>query len=232
MNRIRPESHRCGDQRVAHQITLRRGRRTDVHRLISLTYVWRARVGVAVHGDAPDAELTARANYPESDLAAIGYQDLREHLRRLQRDVAVLLRRIAVALSLQRLERSDQHRPCVPRIDDVIEVSSAGRDVRVSKLRAVLLDLLVRCAGRICAFTDLLAEENLNSALRSHHRNLRGGPRDVVISAYVLRAHHVVRTTIRLSRYHCQLGHRGFAVSIQELCAMLDDASVLLSDAR
>src|SRR5690606_40796218 len=45
----------------------------------------------------------------------------------------------------------------------------------------------------------------------------------------VFGAHHVVGATVRLARYHGELGDSGFAVCIEKLCTMLDDPSVLLS---
>ena len=114
--------------RVALEIALGRRRRANVHRFVGLAHVRRARVGVAVDGDRRDAELAAGADDAQRDLAAVGDENLgehrdamREHVSMLQRNVPVLLRRIRVALRAQRLERVDETRPRVARIDDVVE---------------------------------------------------------------------------------------------------------------
>src|SRR5689334_16454168 len=104
----------------------------------------------------------------------------------LERDVAVLLRRILVALPLQRLQRVNQSRTCVRRIDDVVHVAARGGDVRVRKLLRVLVDALFGCGRRIFRLGDLLLEEDLHRALRAHHGDLGGRPRDVVVATNVL----------------------------------------------
>src|SRR5678815_2852672 len=92
------------------------------------------------------------------------------------------------------------------RVDDVVEVPATGRDVWMGEFAAILLDLGVRRRGRIAAVIDLLAKENLDRALWTHHRNLRGRPGDVEIAANVFGRHDVVRSTIRLARDHGELG--------------------------
>src|SRR5690349_10899861 len=56
----------------------------------------------------------------------------------LQWKISVLLRRIAVALRLQRVECVDESRPRVAWIDDVVHVPAGCRDVRVRELLRVL----------------------------------------------------------------------------------------------
>src|SRR5687768_9592237 len=60
--------------------------------------------------------------------------------RRLERNIPVLLRRVLIALRLERGERGDQLRACLSRLDDFIDESPRRRDVRVGELRAVLGD--------------------------------------------------------------------------------------------
>ncbi len=60
------------------EIALRSGGRTDVHGFVGHAHVQRRAVGVAVHGDAGEAEVTAGADDPHSNLAAIGDQHLAE----------------------------------------------------------------------------------------------------------------------------------------------------------
>src|SRR5207248_3031466 len=58
----------------------------------------------------------------------------------LQRNVAVLLRRIGVALVLQHLEGVDDARPGVFRQDDVVDVAELGGLVRIGEGVPVLVD--------------------------------------------------------------------------------------------
>src|SRR5687768_15037791 len=69
-----------------------------------------------------------------------------------QRDVAVLLRRIAIALPLKRIEGLDEARTGIARVDDVVEVAASRRDVRVRELLAIFVDLSIRRALGIRTF--------------------------------------------------------------------------------
>ena len=76
-----------GDDRRDVEVALRRAARADAHRLVGEAHVERARVGLGVHGDGADAELAARADDAQRDLAAVRDEDLLE-----QRALAQLLR--------------------------------------------------------------------------------------------------------------------------------------------
>src|SRR3989441_8777000 len=52
----------------------------------------------------------------------------------LQRDIAMLLRRIPVSLGGEGRERVDQPGPGVARIDDVVHVAARGSEIRVGEL--------------------------------------------------------------------------------------------------
>src|SRR5205823_5765651 len=149
----------------------------------------------------------------------------------LERNVTVLLRRVLVALGLKRLEGPDENRSGITWIDDVVDVSARSRDVRMRELLAVFLDLGIGGCGGIRALQNLLPEQDLDCALGTHYRDFRGWPGDVEVAANVFRAHHVVRTAVRLSRNHGQLGNGRLAIGIKQLRAMLDDSAMLLSDA-
>src|SRR4051812_30630434 len=88
----------------------------------------------------------------------------RKQFYALQRNIAVLLRRIAIALRPQRLQRIDEPRTGIARIDDVVDIAAPRRDVRVRELRRILSDLRVRRGLRVVALVDVLAEENLHRA--------------------------------------------------------------------
>ena len=61
----------------------------------------------------------------------------------LQRDVAVLLGRILIALVAQHGKRRDQLSSRETRLDDLVDVSPLGGDVGIGELLLVLRDLLL-----------------------------------------------------------------------------------------
>src|SRR5262245_49728189 len=71
----------------------------------------------------------------------------------LERDVAMLLSRVRVALVGHRLERPDQARPRLGWTDDVVDISTRGGDVGVRELCLVfgnepgVLRCRIRCGG-------------------------------------------------------------------------------------
>src|SRR5437867_2274240 len=150
----------------------------------------------------------------------------------LQWDVSVLLRRIFVALRLQCLQRGYERRPCVPRVDDVVDVPSTSGDVGMRKLLSIFLDLCFCRSRFVFAFGDFLAKQNLHRSLRSHHGDLGRRPRDVEVAADVFRAHDVVGAAIRFARDYGKLGHGRLAVGIEQLRPMFDDTAMFLRNAR
>ncbi len=168
------------DDAVAAQVALGGRRRPHVHRLVCLAHMRRGRVGVAVDRDRPDPELTTRADDAESDFAPVGYQNFREHRYRQSGTgnrepgsvsprshlFPVPSSRFPVPYSgmfpcffggfrsrfrSQRRKRVDESRPCVARIDDVIDVAATRRNVRVRELVRVLADLPIRRGSRVVA---------------------------------------------------------------------------------
>jgi hypothetical protein len=72
------------DDGVDVEVTLPCGCRPDADRQIGLRDVAGTGVGVAEHGNRADAHRAQRANYPDRDLAAVGYQngiELHHHIR-------------------------------------------------------------------------------------------------------------------------------------------------------
>ena len=65
---------------LAAQVAFLRCRRPDVHRLVARQHVLRIRVDVRIDGDRRDAELARRGRNAAGDFAAIGDQDLLEHV--------------------------------------------------------------------------------------------------------------------------------------------------------
>jgi hypothetical protein len=80
MDRLRAGRPRNLDDRVAAQVTLLRPRTTDRVRLIGKAHVLCVGIGRGEHGHRADAEPAAGANHAAGDFAAVGDEDLGEHL--------------------------------------------------------------------------------------------------------------------------------------------------------
>ena len=86
---------------------------------------------------------------------------------RLERDVPVLALRPRLALRQRDLERRDQHRPRPPRLDHVVDVAALGGVVRVGEALLVVGDQLGAARLRIVGLLELLAEDDVDGALRA-----------------------------------------------------------------
>ena len=95
-------------------------------------------------------------------------------------------------------------------------------DQLLAKLRGIL--------GRLQALA--VAGHDVHRALRAHHRDFGGGPRENHVAAQVLRAHRDVGATVVLAGDHGKLGNRRFRVAPQEFGAVPDDAVPFLLAAR
>ena len=71
----------AGRQQRRHvEIAVLGRRRADADALVGQPHMHGVGVGGGMHRDGRDAEFLARAQNPQCDLAAIGYQDLVEHV--------------------------------------------------------------------------------------------------------------------------------------------------------
>src|SRR5437899_8366470 len=102
-----------------------------------------------------------------------------------QRDVAVLPRRVGVALGSENGQRGAQPRARVARLDDLVHVAALGGHVRVAELLAILADPRLAEAG-IGGRLQLTLVQDVDGALRPHHGDLGGGKREVGVAADVL----------------------------------------------
>jgi hypothetical protein len=102
-------------------------------------------------------------------------------------DIAMLARRVAVALVLQRLERADEARARVARHQDFIDVPELGRLERVGEGAPVFLGEPVALGDRVARPGKLVAEHDVDGLLGAHHRDLRGRIGEVEVAANVLR---------------------------------------------
>ncbi len=79
MHRVRAGDFAGREQGRNVEIAFARGRRADADALIRELYVHRFGVGGGVDRDGRDAELLARAQHTQRNLAAVCNQDLIEH---------------------------------------------------------------------------------------------------------------------------------------------------------
>src|SRR2546426_7043524 len=77
---------------------------------------------------------------------------------RSERDVAMLLGRVPVALVLQHLERPDQARARVGGLEDLVDVAELGGLVRVGEGAPVVGDQAPALGGGVPRPLDVLAE--------------------------------------------------------------------------
>src|SRR5262247_1843387 len=83
-------------------------------------------------------------------------------------DVAMLLRRVLLALVLQDLERTDEFRSRLVRLDDLVDVAELGGLERVGERAPVLGDQPAPLAVGILRALELVAEDDVDRALGPH----------------------------------------------------------------
>src|SRR2546425_8704070 len=145
-----------------------------------------------------------------------------------QRDVSVLLRRARLPLRSKHGKRVDDSGAGLRRFDYIVDVAHPRSDVRIREPVPVVADKLVLMLHRVVGSFEFFLVDNLDSLLRSHDGDLRGGPSEVEIPADVLRTHDVVCAAVRLSRDDRDLRDGRLAEGEQELCAVADNAVVFL----
>ena len=133
-------------------------------------------------------------------------------------------------LSASIVERADEPRPRLGRPDDVVDIAARRGDVRVRELRLVLRDESRPFRVRVGRRGELLAIDDVDRALRAHHRDLGRRPREVHVAADVLAAHDVVGAAVRLAGDDRQLRDGRLGVGVQQLRAVPDDPAVFLAD--
>ncbi len=151
MDRLRAGLQRRLDDPVGAQIAVGRRRRTEPHRPVGSGDMRRIDIGIGVHGDRRDAQVSTGPDDPQRDLATVGDEHRVEWAARVfaygqrrdgrasQRDVPVLLARVRVALVGEHGQRSDQARSRLRWADDVIHVAARRRVVGIGKPLFVVL---------------------------------------------------------------------------------------------
>src|ERR1700694_3583435 len=145
---------------------------------------------------------------------------------RSYRDVSVLPPRAVDFLVPRLLDASDDHPARLGGGDDVIDHRPTRGEGR-GDLRPDTGDKLAACLLRVVGCLDLLVEDDVDGALRSHHRDLRKGPRDDQVWLITLAAHDVIARAICLAHDHRDLGHSGLGRRVKHLRAVADDPILL-----
>ena len=129
------------------------------------------------------------------------------------------------------LERVDQPRAGLVRHDHVVDVAALGGRVRVREARLVVVHQLLAALVRGRRLGDVAAVDDVDRALRAHHRDLRGRPGEVEVGQHVLRVHDVVGAAVGLARDDRQLRHGRLGERVEQLRAVADDPAPLLARA-
>src|SRR5260370_14898052 len=122
------------------------------------------------------------------------------------RDVAVLAPGPVDLLAARLLDSLHDHAASLGRIDLVVDHRPAGRNVRAD----LLLDRFDHPRPRLLAVVrgfDLLVEDDVDRALRPHHRDLGERPGHDHIGLIALAGHHVVPGAVGLAHHDCDLRH-------------------------
>ena len=114
------------------------------------------------------------------------------------------------------------------------DVAALQAQAGVHDLPAVFLSLLVQeLAGLLAVHVPGLAGvEDLHRALLAHHGHLGPGPAEHAVRADVHAVHGDVGPAVGLVQYDVHLRHGGLGEGVEQLCAVADDAGLLLGDAR
>ena len=137
----------------------------------------------------------------------------------------MLLRWIALILVAAALQASDDGATGVGWRDDVIDVTQLCGAIRVGELGLILLDAL------LLLLWGLLAIEDRDGTLGTHHGNLGALVGEIDIGTELLAVHHDVGTSVCLAGDEGDLRHGSLSIGIEQLGTMTNDAAVLLIDA-
>src|SRR5450631_2534010 len=111
---------------------------------------------------------------------------LSHHREHLQRDVAVPARAAPPLLAQRDSQRPDELPPRAPGFDDIVDVSPLRGNEGIGEEFGVLVDELPTPANGVVGRLQLAVKDDVDRALRTHHRDLRGRPADVEVRADVL----------------------------------------------
>ena len=111
---------------------------------------------------------------------------------------------------------------------DTVHEAPLGGDVGGGEGFAVFLDLPAPGGGAVLGGLDLTAEDDVGGSFGSHDGDLGLGPREDDVGSEGLAAHAEVRPSVGLADDHGDEGNGGFAVGVEHLGAVADDAPEFL----
>ena len=143
----------------------------------------------------------------------------------------MLLWRILVTFGFEHCQRLDQLLARVARLDNGIHKSALGHDIGIREALAKFFDLFASHLVAIRRGIEFPLVYDVDRALGSHHRDLRGRPRIIHISTDVLGRHHAIRSAIGFACDDGNFRYGRFGKCEKQLCSMLDDAAIFLRGA-
>ena len=143
----------------------------------------------------------------------------------------MLLGGAILALAGEHIKGADQTLTGLIGFDHVVDVTEAGGYIGSSGHLGVLGSLLLLHSHGILGTFDILAEDDVGGTVGAHNGDLGGGPGQNHVGTQVFGAHSQIGAAVSLAGDHGHLGHGGFAVGVQHLGAVADDAAELLSGA-
>ena len=112
--------------------------------------------------------------------------------------------------------------------NDSVDEAALGGYVGGGEGFAVFLYLPAPGGGAVVGGLDLTAEDDVGGSFRSHDGDLGLGPRENNVGSEGLAAHAEVRSSVGLADDYGDEGNGGFAVGVEHLGAVADDASEFL----
>src|SRR5437763_16066736 len=135
-----------------------------------------------------------------------------------ERDVAMLLRRVPVALVLQHLERADEPRTRLLGRDDLVDVAELGGLEGVGERLPVVGDEPLALALGVLRALDLVAEDDVDGAVRAHDGDLGRRVGEVHVAADVLGGHDDVGAAVGLARDDRDLDRKSTRLNSSHRC--------------
>ena len=136
----------------------------------------------------------------------------------------MLLRRAFFPLAVQHSQGVDDAGTRFLRLDDAVYIAVFRRFVRRGKFRNIFLLFLF--------FLRIALKDDVGRAVRTHDGDFSRWPGKYHVRAELAAAHGDVRAAVGLARNDGYLRHRRFAVRVEHLRAVADDAAEFLRRSR
>lgn len=142
---------------------------------------------------SPKSKVQSHATCPRS-------RGSRFTLHASERYVSVLALRRWLPFLAQHLQRGNEARAALSRIDDVVEIASRGRNEGRRQFLAVMPGQIGPCYRRIIGGGQILAEDDVDGAFWPHHGDFGVRPRQIDVARQMLGTHHDVCTAISFAQ--------------------------------